>query len=359
MSTLFFIGYFCQMSNKVDYIVVGLGLAGISFCETLLENNKSFIVFENSSQTSSLVAGGMYNPIILKRFSPAWNGHEQLQYAIPKYQHIENKLNIKIDVKVKTKKAFNTIQDQNNWYLALDKPNTGLYMVPEIEKGEIKGIICKNGFATLTGTGRIQMRAFIQAYKNYLKIENKLVEDDFIYKKLEINESLKYQDLIAEKIVFCEGYGLKKNPFFNHLPLNGTKGETIDIFAPKLTIDFVLKSSIFIMPLGNHTYKIGATFNWKDKTTEPTQEGKNELISKLNKVINVPYQIIAHSAGIRPTVIDRRPLVGTHPLHKQLAVLNGLGTRGVMISPTIANSLFNYIEKGTPLEKEISIERFT
>ena len=113
------------------------------------------------------------------------------------------------------------------------------------------------------------------------------------------------------------------------------------------------------MPLGNHTYKIGATFNWKDKTTEPTQEGKNELISKLNKVINVPYQIIAHSAGIRPTVIDRRPLVGTHPLHKQLAVLNGLGTRGVMISPTIANSLFNYIEKGTPLEKEISIERFT
>ena len=44
---------------KVDYIIVGLGLAGLAFVEELIQANKSFIVFEDDSQTSSLVAGGV------------------------------------------------------------------------------------------------------------------------------------------------------------------------------------------------------------------------------------------------------------------------------------------------------------
>ncbi len=43
-------------------------------------------------------------------------------------------------------------------------------------------------------------------------------------------------------------------------------------------------------------------------------------------------------AGVRPTVKDRRPLIGTHPMHSQLHVLNGLGTRGVMLGPAMAKA---------------------
>ena len=68
---------------QVDYIVVGLGLAGLAFTKELEEHNKSFIVFEDGSQNSSIVAGGMYNPVILKRFTAVWNAVEQLKVAIP------------------------------------------------------------------------------------------------------------------------------------------------------------------------------------------------------------------------------------------------------------------------------------
>ena len=38
-------------------------------------------------------------------------------------------------------------------------------------------------------------------------------------------------------------------------------------------------------------------------------------------------KLVEQFAGIRPTVqMDRRPLVGLHPKHPRLAVLNGLGT---------------------------------
>ena len=65
------LAYFCSV--KIDYIIVGLGLAGLAFAEELFNANKSFLVFEDDSQTSSLVAGGVYNPVILKRFTPVWN----------------------------------------------------------------------------------------------------------------------------------------------------------------------------------------------------------------------------------------------------------------------------------------------
>ena len=82
---------------KVDYIIVGLGLAGLAFVEELITANKSFIVFEDTSQTSSLVAGGVYNPVILKRFSPVWNAKEQLSVALPFYDKLEKKFGQKFD----------------------------------------------------------------------------------------------------------------------------------------------------------------------------------------------------------------------------------------------------------------------
>ncbi|MEY4085390.1 MAG: hypothetical protein RL074_1177, partial [Bacteroidota bacterium] len=53
-----------------------------------------------------------------------------------------------------------------------------------------------------------------------------------------------------------------------------------------------------------------------------------------------------------------RPLVGTHAVHDRIHVLNGLGTRGVMLGPAMAKALYNAIENQIPLNKEIDIQRF-
>lgn len=344
---------------KVDYIIVGLGLAGLAFAEELLAANKTFIVFEDDSQTSSLVAGGVYNPVILKRFTPVWNAKGQLEVALPFYQKLEEKFTIKFDKKFLIKKVFKSIEDQNNWFEATDKPLLSAYLDPKIDNQKRKGVIADFGFGNVKEAGRIDTKHLVEVYREYLRTEKKIQFEKFEHQQIKFRKDhLEYKDVITDRIVFCEGFGMTKNLFFNYLPLNEVKGELIIIHAPELEIDFLIKSTLFVLPLGDHLYKVGATFNWSDKTSNPSEEGKNELVEKLKKVLTVPYKIVEQTAGIRPTVRDRRPLVGMHPAYNRLAILNGLGTRGVMIAPTAAKQLFNNLENDEKLDSEIDIKRF-
>ena len=345
---------------KVDYIIVGLGLAGLAFSKKLEENNKTFVVFEDESQNSSIVAGGMYNPVILKRFTPVWNGISQIEKAMPFYKELEGKFNKKYHYKIDIYRVFKSVEEQNNWFVASDKPKLSPYMSTDLISEKYRGVISEFGFGRLVNTGRIDSKALLNDYRNYLIEKEVLLNESFIYSNLEqLDNEVGYKSFTANKIVFCEGFGLKKNPFFNYLPMQEAKGELLTIYAPNLNVDFLVKAAVFVMPLGDNLFKVGATFNWKDKTKEPTEEGKVELISKLDSFINVPYKIVDHLAGIRPTINDRRPIIGKHPVHTKIAVLNGLGTRGVIIAPTMANMLYNHLELNQEIDKEVSINRFS
>lgn len=344
---------------RVDYIIVGLGLAGIAFAEELNKQKKSYVVFEDNSQNSSLVAGGMYNPVVLKRFTSVWNAKEQLQIALPFYKELEKKFNSTYSYKVDIYRIFKSVEEQNNWFLACDKIMLQDFMIPKIIKNNNEWINAPFNFGKLINTGRIDVKKLVSDYRDLLINNNIFKHEKFLYNNIEFyNDYIVYNNLKSKKIVFCEGFGLKENPFFNYLPMREAKGELLTIHAPNLKVDFLIKAAVFVLPIGGDMYKVGATFNWKDKTKTPTNEGKEELIIKLNSFINCEYKIIDHTAGIRPTVSDRRPLVGKHKKHKQLAILNGLGTRGVMIAPLMAKKLFQYIENEIPLDNEISIERF-
>lgn len=343
----------------IDYIVVGLGLAGIAFCEELEAAGKKFIVFEDHSQQSSTVAGGLYNPVILKRFTPVWNADEQLAVALPFYEALEEKLQVQFDEKIPVLRRFAAVEEQNMWFEASDKPKLTKYLDTTLITNDNNEVNAPFSLGKVNETGRVFTGKLLKTYRDYLEANKCLRKESFAYEKLTITTNgVCYEDIQAVKVVFCEGFGMKQNPYFSYLPLNGTKGELLYIKAPNLQLDYVLKSSVFLIPQGNDIYTVGATYNWTDKTNLPTEKAKKELEEKLAKLIQCEYEIIDQVGGIRPTVMDRRPLVGRHPIHEKLAVLNGLGTRGVMIGPTVAKQLYNHLEEKQELPADISIDRF-
>ncbi|THD68810.1 FAD-binding oxidoreductase [Robertkochia marina] len=342
-----------------DYIIVGCGLAGIAFCEELRKQGKSFVVYDDRSQVSSHVAGGMYNPVILKRFTPVWRAGEQLGHLDAYYKGLEEKLGVTVDTKLRLFRRFVSVEEQNEWFHAADNPLLEPYMNTSLHHMNLQGVEAPHGFGEVLHTGWVNTRRLQESYMALLEKEGLLKREAFDYHGLEwVDSDLRYKDIPVKHVVFCEGYGIKHNPYFNYLPLNGTKGEVLEVEIPGLDVDFILKSSVFLLPLGGHRYKVGATYKWKDKTNEPTEECRVELLEKLERFLKLPYKVVNHQAGIRPTVADRRPLLGTHPENKGLHILNGLGSRGVMIAPWVAPLLYQSIENGEPVPVETNIERF-
>nr|WP_298997378.1 FAD-binding oxidoreductase [uncultured Allomuricauda sp.] len=344
----------------VDYLVVGCGLAGISFCEVLEKNKKSFHVVSDNSQQSSLVAGGLYNPVILKRFTLAWNARRQMDLAMPFYQKLEQKLRVKLDYKLRVLRLFASVEEQNGWFVAADKSGLDYFLSTAIHQNLNPHIDAPLGFGEVRYAGRVDTRTLLRTYSEYLTKKSLFTYEAFDFPQLNIKEDhINYKQIQAKQIVFADGYGLKTNPFFNYLPLNGTKGELLTIKAPDLKEESVIKSSVFIIPLGEDLYRVGATYKWKDKTNEPTQASKEELLTKLRSFLKCNFEVVSHVAGIRPTVTDRRPLVGQHPVHKNLYCLNGFGSRGVLIAPYAAGQLFNFVETAEPINSEMDLNRFT
>lgn len=343
----------------IDYLIVGAGLAGISFAETAFLHGKSFTVISDTSQNSSVVAAGLYNPVILKRFSLPVDAAVHLEYMKPFYSNIETRLNAKFDFDLPVYRRFASVEEQNNWFEAADKPALSPFLSTELIRTRYNCFSSPFGFGKVLHTGYIDTGRFLKVYQDYLKQDGKLVEESFEYSELNIEQDhVSYRGTTARHIVFAEGFGIHANPYFNYLPLDGTKGELLIIKARDLNLDAAVNAGVFILPIGNDEYKVGATYEWYDKTAIPTEEGKAELLDKLNELVTCEYELISHLAGIRPTVKDRKALIGTHPAYKNVHLLNGLGTRGVMLGPAFAKELYLSIEEGKVIDKSVNLSRF-
>ena len=344
---------------KFDYLIVGFGLSGLMLCEILRKRGKSFVVISNKSQQASIVASGLYNPVVLKRFNKAWDAEKQLPLAISAYKDLELFLGIKIDYKLPIHRVFYSVEEQNNWVIASDKLSLKPFLISNIKTNINPNIYAPFGYGEVKNTGRIDTKLLLKSYVDFLKFKELILDESFDYDKLKISERITYKNIESKKIIFSEGFGLKQNPFFSYLPLEGTKGELIIINAPKLNSHAVIKSSVFVIPIGNHDYLVGSTYVWNDFNNNPTTNAKDELLEKLNNLILCPYKVVSQRAGIRPTVVDRRPLVGQHKSQENIYVLNGLGSRGVLIAPSVANALIDFSEDNVALPKEIDISRFS
>ena len=344
----------------LDYLLVGGGLAGIAFAETLTKHDKSFVLIDTSRTNSSRVAAGLYNPIVLKRFTKIWKAEEQLAALPAFYQAIEQKIQVQVDFPLAVLRKLSSIEVQNNWFLAADKPGLSAYLSSSLRKDAFSGIDSPFHFGEVKCTGYVDVPLLVAHYQLYLQKMGCLRKEYFEFTALKLlANSLLYKDIEARHIVFAEGYAMHQNPFFSYLPLDGVKGEILYIKAPNLKLNVLINSSIFIMPVGEDIYKVGATYNWDDKSEQPTEAGKNELLEKLNELLQTDYEVVDHLAGVRPTVKDRKPLVGTHSHHPQVHLLNGLGTRGVLLAPYLSKLLFDHIEYQFPLPAEIAIARYS
>src|SRR5690606_21034894 len=102
-------------------------------------------------------------------------------------------------------------------------------------------------------------------------------------------------------------------------------------------------------------FRAGATYEWKDLTTAPTEAGKEEILEGIRKLVPWEPEVKEHVAGIRPIVRDTYPVLGLHPSQSRAGIFNGLGSKGVLWAPHFAEMLVRHLEEGTPLEEAADV----
>jgi len=344
------------MESKIEHIIVGAGLAGLLLAWELHQRGTSFFIYSNQAPASSSVAAGTWNPVSFRTMTPTWRAQEMIDRMDVVYHAIDAELGTSMYGKLKVEKILANNQEKDFWEEKAKSERSRDFLEEVTHEVEIKGEKCFAG--VVKQTGRLDLPDFVIKLRAYFKDKGYLIEEDFKYDELEVKNSFSvYGKLQAQKVIFTEGTYIIDNPWFSWLPFRPVKGDVLTIKSVDLKVDTIRKKNVFILPIGNDLYKIGATYHWKNKSWNPSNEARLEIIEKFEKITDCTYEIIDHKSGIRPATHDRRAIIGAHPTFKNLYVFNGLGSKGVFLGPLLINEFCDSLEGSSEVHPEVSINR--
>lgn len=81
------------------------------------------------------------------------------------------------------------------------------------------------------------------------------------------------------------------------------------------------------------------------------KNGRNEIVEAVGNIVCLEnMEVVKQEAGVRPCTKNTRPYVGFHKKYPNLGILNGLGSKGVMMGPYYAIVMADYLRKGCEYE---------
>jgi len=342
------------------FIIVGQGLAGTLLSFFLLEQQIEHVVIAHPNQPSaSQVAAGMYNPLVFKRITKSWKADLLLPFMHQVYERFEKLLQKKFTYPLPIARLIHP-DEKKLWESRIESQQIQSYFQGFYHSLLIADLNPEYEIALISQSGWVNVPELIEAYHQFLSEKQMLIESELNYSDLIIQpHSVTWQNLQAEGLIFCEGAYAVSNPYFPNLPFYLTKGDVLRVGINGLSPEYIINKDIFILPKTHNQFIIGSNYVHGQTNWNPSEESKEFVLKKVKDITQLPIKILEHTSGIRPTVKDRRPILGKHPQFQALAIFNGLGTKGVMLAPYYANQMVRFLtEPGFSLPDEIALSRF-
>ena len=347
--------------RTADYIIVGQGIAGSLLAYQLLKAGKQVLLLNDEAiPTSSQVAGGIFNPITGKNLDKTWLADTLFPYFKDFYLSLESETQTHFYYETNLFRPYANEQQRRHFLRLTDEYDLGKYIqLVGSEDSYYSKVGNSLGGLYTKHAGWVDVPKMLAALKEVFISKESYYAERFDYQALEIlADEVIYKNFRAKKIVFCEGYYASQNPYFDWLPFNPAKGETLIAEMDDYGITEIVNQGAWIIPLGDNQYRFGSTYVWDRLDWAITAEGKDSILKKINTFLPINYQITEQQAGIRPTTKDRRPFLGIHPYYKNVSVFNGLGTKGVSLAPYFAKEMLFLLENNKDLMPDSNIKRF-
>lgn len=344
-----------------EYLIIGQGIGGTSVAWHLYDLGKSFqIVGDSSMPSSSRVAAGIFNPLTGKKLVKTWLADDLFPYAKSFYGNLQEKLACKLMHLTPIYRPFRSIEEQNTYIAQTADPSIRRYIADTPDPGhELAYIHADFGGLEVVQSGWIDLPVLLDASRGYFQQRNLYVEAAFDAADISrTEEGIEWRGQRFKTVIFSQGFFALENGWFDWLPFTPVKGQILEIAPDVLVKPYIINQGIFALPVAENRMKVGATYSWDPLDWEATEAATAELESKLKGLLNTGYTLIGAQAGIRPSVRDRRPLIGVHPEFSNVAIFNGLGTKGVTLAPFFAKEFCNHLIYGKELNPLVNIKRY-
>ena len=347
-----------------DFLIIGQGLAGSTLAVELLKRGRSVLVVDRQDGTGSTrIAAGLITPLTGKGMNPAWRQQHYLPKAVTFYHALEKESGRKLYHSTPVVRVFASEKERDKWRGKKDELGHWAHELPEIEgpfQHEFGGVEMPDG-------AWLDTLAFLHVVKDKLIDASAWREAAFAEEDVSfIGGKVHWQDVVAEKVILCQGaYGLKGvddyQGWFSHINHRSAKGEILNVWIDELDEARRYHCNGWLAPREGGMWKAGANYDWKHMNAIPTEEGKLEVIEKLNTWVNlsggkdVPMEVIGHEAGIRPIVRNSMPVVGFHPEMAEVGFFNGLGSKGSLMAPAVAEHFAAHLSGECDLDDELKL----
>lgn len=347
------------MKTHIDYIIVGGGISGSLLSYTLMKYGASVVMFDLPHENkSSVVASGLWNPVVLKRMKKVWMADNFMEELETVYPDMEAWTGSHFFEPTPIRRVFHNPGEENNWMALTDNPAFSPYLKDKIEPLP-SSIVGNYGSGMMKRTGRVRVATMISSVQNKLSSLGQLQLERFDWSQVQRDEEgVSYNDFRAHAIISCEGVqaslGFSKAIQHGFAPV---KGEVLQVELDQSLNGECIHQGHFMLDDGHRKATVGATYAWDGFDQGPTPEKRAELEQHIQKVWNGDFSVLDHRSGIRPATKDRRPLVGPSAL-QHTYVFNGMGSRAVLMAPFLAKTLAEHFLYDAPLVDETLPLRF-
>lgn len=340
---------------KVDYLIVGQGLAGSAMAMALIDHGVSVMVIDKEKPNSaSRVAAGLVTTLAGKGMNPSWRQGEYLPVALEYYRKLERLSGKKLFHEMELLKIFDDAKQEAKFQR---KKEQVAAWHGEAEEGDLVDWVAACGGFLMQQGGYLKANTYLEVVQEQLG--ECYARRGFDAGLLEFSDDgISYEEISAKAVILCLGVDglVGEDSRFHFLDHRSAKGEMLLVKIAGKPEDKIISKNGWLVPMGDSLYKVGATYEWRDMEGVTTAEGRAEVEAKLRGILgNDDFEVIAHTAGVRPIVRKSQPMVGAHPCFPRVKLFNGLGSRGVITAPSVAKHFAEHLVEGKALDSELDV----
>ncbi len=307
-----------------------------------------------------MVAAGMWNPIVFRRINKTWRADDLIAAMEDFYLRAENLLWERFYHPGTLLRKHSSELEKKLWLEKMPEEAFAPYLeeVQPPEAPHFKPF--PYGCGRVHQAGHLNVPLFLEAARRYFEQHSLLrtMDVDFPTEPPRTNP-LHFLGFHADMLIDCRGYRAGLEGFFTYLPFGLAKGEVLKVRCAGLDMSETFNAGFFLKPLDEpNNYQLGATFSWDRQDEQCESWARENLLERFSKHIDHPCEVLEQKAGVRPTTVDRRAMLGRHPEIPQLWIFNGLGAKGVMLAPFLAAHFAKHMLEGEQLDPEVDIARF-